>query len=175
MATGSEVSLTSDQRSELSSIAQSRSLPAGYVFRAKLILMLAEGASFNTIKRQAANQCSHHHPLEAALPRVRARWARYLSSRPEGHGSDSGVAGPDSVGHPQETQRRFHPLELPQTGDRAGSQQRRGASGLERSGPETPSPGALLGQRRSRVRTQSGRHYRPVSAASAACRRVLRR
>jgi transposase len=31
---------------------QSRSLPAGYVFSAKLILMLAEGASFNTIKRR---------------------------------------------------------------------------------------------------------------------------
>jgi len=44
--------LTQDQRSELSSTAQSRSLPAGYVFRAKLILMLAEGASFNTIKGQ---------------------------------------------------------------------------------------------------------------------------
>ena len=52
MATDSEVSLTHDQRSELSSIAQSRSLPGGYVFRAKLILMLAEGNSFNTIKRQ---------------------------------------------------------------------------------------------------------------------------
>jgi hypothetical protein len=72
-------------------------------------------------------------PLEATLPRIRARRTRYLSSRPEGYGSDSGFAGPDSVGHPQETQRRFHPLELPQTGDRAGSQQRRGASGLERS------------------------------------------
>jgi transposase-like protein len=34
-----------------SSIVQSRTLPAGYVFRAKLILMLTEGASFNTIKR----------------------------------------------------------------------------------------------------------------------------
>jgi putative transposase len=52
MATDSEVSLTSDQRSELSSIAQSRSLPAGCVFRAKLVLMLAEGTSFNTIKRR---------------------------------------------------------------------------------------------------------------------------
>jgi hypothetical protein len=49
MATDSEVSLTSNQRSELSSVAQSRSLPAGYVFRAKLLLMLADGASFNTI------------------------------------------------------------------------------------------------------------------------------
>src|SRR5271156_5594038 len=52
MVTGSEVLLTAQQRSDLNSIAQSRSLPAGYVFRAKLILMLVEGSSFNAIKRQ---------------------------------------------------------------------------------------------------------------------------
>src|ERR1022692_3823727 len=52
MASGSEILLAQQQHSDLSSIAQSRSLPAGYVFRAKLILMLAEGASFNAIKRQ---------------------------------------------------------------------------------------------------------------------------
>jgi len=53
MATDSEVLLTPQQHSDLSSIAQSRSLPAGYVFRAKLILMLNQGASFNAIiKRQ---------------------------------------------------------------------------------------------------------------------------
>jgi transposase len=52
MATGSEISLTQQQHAELSSIAQSRTLPAGYVFRAKLILMLAEGVSFSTIKQQ---------------------------------------------------------------------------------------------------------------------------
>jgi len=52
MATDSEVQLTPQQHSDLSSIAQSRSLAAGYVFRAKLILMLNEGASFNAIKRQ---------------------------------------------------------------------------------------------------------------------------
>jgi uncharacterized protein YerC len=46
------VLLRKDQRLELSRIAQSRSLPAGYVFRARLILMLAEGASFNTIKER---------------------------------------------------------------------------------------------------------------------------
>jgi transposase len=43
------VVLSEDQQLELSRIAQSRSLPAGYVFRARLILMLAEGASFSTI------------------------------------------------------------------------------------------------------------------------------
>ena len=52
MASGSEILLTPQQHSDLNSIAQSRSLPAGYVFRAKLILMLAEGASFNTIKQR---------------------------------------------------------------------------------------------------------------------------
>ena len=74
MATDSEVSFTSNQRSELSSIAQSRTLPAGYVFRAKLILMLAEGASFNTIKRR----------LQTSAPTI-VRWKqRFLESGLDG-------------------------------------------------------------------------------------------
>lgn len=74
MATSSEVSLTRDQRLELNSIAQSRSLPAGYVFRAKLILMLAEGASFNTIKGQ----------LQTTAPTI-IRWKqRFLESELDG-------------------------------------------------------------------------------------------
>ena len=52
MVSGSEVLLTRQPHFDLSSIAQTRSLPAGYVFRAKLILLLAEGTSFNAIKRQ---------------------------------------------------------------------------------------------------------------------------
>src|SRR5438128_7682889 len=63
MATGSEILLSKQQQSDLSSIAQSRSLPAGYVFRAKLILMLAEGASFSAIKQQ----------LQATAPTI-VRW-----------------------------------------------------------------------------------------------------
>ena len=51
MATA-EFLLSEEQRKELSSIAQSRSLPAGYVFRARLILMLAEGATFSMIQKQ---------------------------------------------------------------------------------------------------------------------------
>jgi transposase len=46
------VVLNEEQQLELSRIAQSRSLPAGYVFRARLILMLSEGASFTTIKQR---------------------------------------------------------------------------------------------------------------------------
>jgi transposase-like protein len=75
MAIDSEVSLTSHQRSELSSIAQSRCLPAGYVFRAKLILMLAEGASFNSIKRR----------LQTSAPTI-IRWSS-ASSNPGSTGS----------------------------------------------------------------------------------------
>src|SRR5215467_4985986 len=32
-----------------------------------------------------ANQCSHDHSLETALPAIRSGWARHLSSRPAGH------------------------------------------------------------------------------------------
>jgi transposase len=74
MATESAVSLTTDQRVELNSIAQSRSLPAGYVFDAKLILMLAEGASFNAIKRR----------LQTSAPTI-IRWKqRFLESGLDG-------------------------------------------------------------------------------------------
>ena len=46
------IQLNEQQKSELTSIAQSRSLPAGYVFRAKLILLLNEGATFGTIRER---------------------------------------------------------------------------------------------------------------------------
>lgn len=52
MATRTALPLTDEQWAELTAIAQSRSLPAGYVFRAKLILLLAEGASFTTINER---------------------------------------------------------------------------------------------------------------------------
>jgi hypothetical protein len=50
--TSDSIVLTDGQQVELGRIAQSRSLPAGYVFRARMILMLAEGASFSSIKRR---------------------------------------------------------------------------------------------------------------------------
>src|SRR3954453_2453690 len=46
------IQLNEQQKSELTSIAQSRSLPAGYVFRAKLILLLNEGATFAMIRER---------------------------------------------------------------------------------------------------------------------------
>jgi transposase len=74
MGTVSKLWLTENQQSELSVIALSRSLPAGYVFRAKLILMLAEGASFNMIKQQ----------LRTTAPTI-VRWKRrFLASGLDG-------------------------------------------------------------------------------------------
>src|SRR3954469_14496728 len=65
-----DIELNEEQRIELSSIAQSRSLPAGYVFRARLILMLAEGAPYSTMKRQ----------LRTTAPTI-SRWkVRFLRS-----------------------------------------------------------------------------------------------
>src|ERR1019366_4004910 len=43
------LAITDEQRSELSKWAQSRTLPAGDVFRARLILALAGGASYSRI------------------------------------------------------------------------------------------------------------------------------
>jgi transposase len=42
--------ITAEQREELQSWAQSRSLPAGYVFRARLILALGEGKTYREIE-----------------------------------------------------------------------------------------------------------------------------
>src|SRR6266566_2060717 len=68
------VVLSEDQQLELSRIAQSRSLPAGYVFRARLILMLAEGVSFRTIKQR----------LGTTAPTI-SRWKqRFLTSGIDG-------------------------------------------------------------------------------------------
>ena len=93
-----DVVLSEDQQLELSRIAQSRSLPAGYVFRARLILMLTEGASFRTIKLRLRTTAptiirwkqrflasgldglDTHHPGQGATVLTAALRARILSA-----------------------------------------------------------------------------------------------
>jgi transposase len=66
--------VSEEQKVELSRIAQSRSLPAGYVFRARLMLMLAEGASYSSIKQR----------LRTTAPTI-SRWKRrFLSAGVDG-------------------------------------------------------------------------------------------
>jgi len=74
VATSTRIALTHSQRAELTEISQSRSLPAGYVFRAKLILMLAKGLSFNAIKQR----------LQTTAPTI-IRWKeRFLARGTDG-------------------------------------------------------------------------------------------
>ncbi len=68
--------ITDEQRIELSKWAQSRTLPAGDVFRARLILALADGASYRTIMQT----------LQTTAPTI-ARWKRRFE--------EQGMAGRD--------------------------------------------------------------------------------
>jgi transposase len=72
--TAEPIHLSDQQRTDLNEIGQSRSLPAGFVFRAKLILLLADGLSFSAIKDR----------LQTTAPTI-ARWKqRFLEAGLEG-------------------------------------------------------------------------------------------
>jgi len=74
VAISTELILNASPQDEMVAISQSRSLPAGYVSCARLILMLAEGASFRTIK----------HKLGTTAPTI-VRWEeRFLSGGIDG-------------------------------------------------------------------------------------------
>ena len=72
--TAEPLSLSEQQRADLNEIAQSRALPAGFVFRAKLILMLAEGLAYSMIQER----------LQTTRPTI-SRWKqRFLEAGVEG-------------------------------------------------------------------------------------------
>ncbi len=70
------LAITDEQRSELSKWAQSRTLPAGDVFRARLILALADGASYRKIMQT----------LQTTAPTI-SRWKQRFA--------EQGMAGLD--------------------------------------------------------------------------------
>ena len=74
----SAVSITEEQRSELSKWAQSRTLPAGDVFRARLILALADGQSYRQIM----------DTLQTTAPTI-SRWKQRFE--------EQGIAGLDPL------------------------------------------------------------------------------
>jgi len=75
------ITLTADEQSELEQMTQSRTLPAGDVFRARLILMLAERVPYRTIQER----------LDTTAPTI-SRWKnRFLKQR---------VAGLLEIRHP---------------------------------------------------------------------------
>src|SRR5215831_2063083 len=79
--TAEAITLTPDEQRELEQMKQSRTLPAGDVFRARLILMLAEGVPYRTIQEQ----------LDTTAPTISQWRNRFLTQR---------VAGLLEIRHP---------------------------------------------------------------------------
>ena len=72
--TAEAIALTADERAELEQMTQSHTLPAGDVFRARLILMLADGLPYRTIQER----------LDTTAPTV-SRWReRFVKHRVAG-------------------------------------------------------------------------------------------
>lgn len=69
----SRVVLTPEQREQLESIAKSRSLPAGLVARARIILMSAEATQVQ-IAQTLGNQPHHRGQVAASVRRGRSDW-----------------------------------------------------------------------------------------------------
>ena len=68
------IQLSAEEREELEEITSSRTLPAGDVFRARLILLLAEGLPYRTIEER----------LDTTAPTI-ARWrSRFIQQRVAG-------------------------------------------------------------------------------------------
>jgi transposase len=72
--TAETITLTADERAELEQMTKSRTLPAGDVFRARLVLLLAEGLPYRTIMER----------LDTTAPTI-SRWKeRFLQQRGAG-------------------------------------------------------------------------------------------
>src|SRR5579871_257670 len=125
----------------------SRSLPAGDVFKARLILMLASGQSYANIRRRlqtTSPTISHWKKrfLEdhiAGLDRSPASW-------PETHRNHAQVASPRARGHAPPTKGRLDPLVGPQTRAGVAHFQRCSPSDLAQGRCQTAPVGAVHGQ-----------------------------
>jgi hypothetical protein len=142
--------VTDDQRVELAKWAQSRTLPAGDVFRARLILALADGATYVEIMRS----------LRTTAPTI-SRWKQRFEQNgiagldPRHEGSQPRVDRPSASAHrapdAAKTRRRQHALVLPQDGRSARHQQVHRAARMGAGTPETAPPGSLHGFGRSAI------------------------
>jgi Helix-turn-helix domain len=152
------VVLTPEEKQELERWAQSRTLPAGDVFRARLILALAAGRSYREIEKS----------LGTSAPTL-ARWRkRFEQRRLDGPGGTSPresttcgyCHGASASGATGATDRRWqYALVLSKVGERAGVEQIHGTAHPGASAAETASPGTLCGQQTCRVRKQSSWSY----------------
>jgi transposase len=105
--------VSQDERDELMCWSQSRTLPAGDVFRARVILALADGVSYREIE-------SHLHTSSPTIARWRKRFElqRMEGLNPQHKGSRPRVVTPavqasHRAPHASGTSRWEHALELP--------------------------------------------------------------
>jgi len=77
----------------------------------------------------------------------------------------AGAAGQGFGGDSPQAERRIDSSVLPQAGRASRNEQRHGAAHLAQGRSEATSIGALYGQRRPGVRTETGRHHWPVSTS----------
>jgi transposase len=85
------LTLSADEQQELERISLSRSLPAGDVFRARLILMLAEGRSYAEVQRR----------LQTTAPTISKWRKRFVEQRLEGLAQERHPGQKPSVITPQ--------------------------------------------------------------------------
>ena len=146
--TAEPIQLSAEERAELEEITKSRTLPAGDVFRARLILLLAEGLPYRTIEKR----------LDTTAPTI-ARWrSRFVQQRVAGlletrhPGQQPSVITPTLQARVLAATRRkpsdgsTH-LVLPEIGSTPEHQQRRCTAHLAESRSEATSPGTLYGER----------------------------
>src|SRR5215471_13517649 len=79
--TADAITLSSDEQSELEQMTQSRTLPAGDVFRARLILMLAEGVPVWSKNPNSMKTRSGSHPAGAVNVTLGVHVVRFVTSR----------------------------------------------------------------------------------------------
>ena len=65
------IELSRQQQADLEEMARSQSLPAGFVLRAKIVLLLADGWSYQAVARKLDN--ADGWEMEETLPRTRTR------------------------------------------------------------------------------------------------------
>jgi hypothetical protein len=150
------IELTEQEREELKRWSSSRTLPAGDVFKAKLILALADGVRYSRIETE----------LNTSRPTI-ARWkARFEEGRIAGlegrhkreppQQGNTGGAGSSVEKDSAEAGGRQHALVLPKDGESNRAEPHYGPSNLGEDQTEAPSAGQLYGVQRSGLRRESG-------------------
>ena len=145
------LALTSEQRADLEEMARSQSLPAAFVLRAKILLLLADGWSYQAVADK----------LDTSRPTVGKWKKRFLEQGLDGLETHRPGQRPSKLTPrlrarildttPPPTRQRLDPLVLPQTRrpprHRQGSRPPRLARGRSQAAPARP----LQGFGRSRL------------------------